>query len=71
MHERGVCDLRVMHNVSMEGSAKMVFDYADKLVRTKTEGRVWCVKAEVHENDKNSAEYCSAEKTRDHTAKSN
>ena len=57
MHERGICDLRIIPNVSMEGSAKMVFDYADKLVRKKTSGRAWCVKVEVHENDKNSAEY--------------
>ena len=57
MHERGICDLRIVDNVSMEGTAKMVFDYADALVRKKTDGRVWCVKTEVHENDKNSAEY--------------
>lgn len=56
LHERGVCDLRVLPNVSMEGSARYVFDHADTLIREKTQGRAWVVKVELAENDKNSAE---------------
>jgi 6-pyruvoyltetrahydropterin/6-carboxytetrahydropterin synthase len=56
MHRRGLCDLRLVPSVSMEGTAKLVFEYADRMVREQTQGRAWVVKVEVRENDKNSAE---------------
>jgi hypothetical protein len=40
----------------MEGTAKLVFAYADELIRSQTQGRAYVAKVEVHENDKNSAE---------------
>ena len=57
LHRREVCDLRVLPNVSMEATARYVFEHADRLVREQTSGRARVVKVEVHENDKNSAEY--------------
>jgi 6-pyruvoyltetrahydropterin/6-carboxytetrahydropterin synthase len=56
MHERELCDLRVVPSVGMEGTARFVFDHVDELVREKTGGRAWLAKVEVRENDKNSAE---------------
>jgi 6-pyruvoyltetrahydropterin/6-carboxytetrahydropterin synthase len=56
MHERGLCDLRVVPAVTMEGSAKFVLDHVDEMIRAKTNGRAWVAKVEVRENDKNSAE---------------
>lgn len=57
LHERGIIDLRVLPNVSMEASARFVFDHADAFVRELTGGRAWCVSVEARENDKNSAVY--------------
>lgn len=56
MHRRELCNLRVVPSVAMEGTAKLVFDYADHLIAGQTKGRAWVSKVEVHENDKNSAE---------------
>ncbi|MCJ8329438.1 MAG: 6-carboxytetrahydropterin synthase [Lentisphaeria bacterium] len=57
MHSKGLCDLRIMPNVSMEATAKYVFQYVDKLVKDKTKKRCWCVQVECRENSKNSAIY--------------
>ena len=57
MHRREVVDLRILPSVSMEATAKYVFDYADRLVRAQSGGRCWVAKVMVAENDKNSAEY--------------
>lgn len=56
MESRGLCKLRVVPSVTMEGTAKLVFAYADELIRRLTRGRAYVAKIEVHENDKNSAE---------------
>jgi 6-pyruvoyltetrahydropterin/6-carboxytetrahydropterin synthase len=56
MHERQLCDLRVVPSVTMEGTARLVFDHVDAMIREQTDGRAWLVKVEVRENDKNSAE---------------
>ncbi len=56
MDARGLCKLRVVPSVTMEGTAKLVFAYADALIRGMTAGRAYLAKVEVHENDKNSAE---------------
>jgi 6-pyruvoyltetrahydropterin/6-carboxytetrahydropterin synthase len=55
LQERGILDLRVLPNVSMEGSARFVWAYADALVRGATGGRAWCYSVEARENDKNAA----------------
>ena len=56
LEQRGACALRVVPSVSMEGTAELVFERVDAMIREKTDGRAWLVKVEVHENDKNSAE---------------
>ena len=56
MHVRQLCDLRVVPSVTMEGTARFVFDHVDAMIREQTDGRAWLAKVEVRENDKNSAE---------------
>jgi 6-pyruvoyltetrahydropterin/6-carboxytetrahydropterin synthase len=56
MEKRELCALRIVPSVTMEGTARLVFDHVDELIRHKTNGRAWVAKVEVHENDKNSAE---------------
>jgi len=57
MHARGLCDLRVLPNVSMEATAKVVYEHAQALVHAQTDGRVWVISVECRENDKNAAVY--------------
>jgi len=57
LHERGICDLRVVPDVSLEGSAKTVLTKANEILSELTGGRARCFKAEARENDKNSAIY--------------
>ena len=54
---RGVCNLVVMPNVSLEGSSKYVFDYVNPLIKQATQDRAWVFKVETRENDKNMASY--------------
>lgn len=49
--------LVVLDNVGMEGTARIVFDYADHWVRKRTNNRAWIVSVECRENNKNSAIY--------------
>lgn len=55
LHAKRIVDLRVLPNVSMEGSARFVWSFADSLVREATGGRAWCFAVEARENDKNAA----------------
>lgn len=55
MHRRELCDLRVLPNVGMEGTARYVYEHARALIREQTDGRAWIAEIEVRENDKNSA----------------
>ena len=64
LEQRGACDLRVVPSVSMEGTAELVFERVDAMIREQTGGRAWLVKVEVHENEKNSAELERAEPSR-------
>ena len=57
LHRREIVDLRILPSVSMEATAKYVFEYADRLIREQSGGRCWVAKVMVAENDKNSAEY--------------
>lgn len=57
MHRRGVVDLRVLPNVGMEESSRLVFEYADKMIREATDGRCWVFRVETHENAKNGGAY--------------
>lgn len=60
LHQRGLCSLRVLPNVSMEATSKYVFDHVQPLIDTATDGRVWILSVECRENDKNSAVYTPA-----------
>ena len=55
MDRRGIIQLRLMENTSMEGTAKFVYREVDRMIRKLTEGRAWVAKVEVRENEKNSA----------------
>ena len=57
MHRRGIVDLRVMPNVGMEASSRCAFDFADNLIRKKTDNRCWVYRVETRENMKNSGIY--------------
>ena len=57
MDKRGLCKLRVLPNIGMEGSAKYIFDYVDSWLHERTEGRVQLYSVECREHEKNSAIY--------------
>jgi len=57
MDRKGLCRLRVLPNIGMEGSAKYVFDYVDNWVKEQTDGRVSIYSVECREHEKNSAIY--------------
>lgn len=48
-------DLRVMENVGMEYTAKLVWEWANELLYIKHAGRTCCWRAEARENEQNSA----------------
>ena len=57
LHEKGICNLRIVPDVSLEGSAKTALMKANEILSELTKGRARCFKAEARENDKNSAIY--------------
>jgi len=57
LHEKGLCDLRVVPETSLEGSAKTALEKANDILERMTDGRARCFKVEARENDKNSAIY--------------
>lgn len=57
LDQRGVIQLRVLPNPSMEGTAEWVYQQVQKMLHEKTQGRAWVTRVEVRENEKNSAIY--------------
>ncbi len=57
LHEKGLCDLRIVPDTSLEGSAKTALEKANQLLSRITEDRARCFQVEARENDKNSAIY--------------
>ncbi len=55
LHSKGALDLRVMGNVGMEFSSKLVWEWANSFLMERDKGRTCCWRAEARENDKNSA----------------
>ena len=55
LHALGALDLRVMDNVGMEGSAQLVWQWANALLQERDGGRSCCCKVEARENSKNAA----------------
>jgi 6-pyruvoyltetrahydropterin/6-carboxytetrahydropterin synthase len=57
LHEKGGLDLRVMDNVGMEASARLVWGWANELVREREQGRACCWRVEARENEANAGLY--------------
>ena len=57
LHEKGICDLRIVPDVSLEGSAKTALVKANEILSKLMKGRARCFQVEARENDKNSAIY--------------
>lgn len=55
LDQRGVIQLRVLPNPSMEGTAEWVCQQVDRMVREQSKNRAWVTLVEVRENEKNSA----------------
>ena len=57
LHAEEALDLRVMDNVGMESSAKLVWEWANELLLDRDYGRTCCWRAEAFENSANSASF--------------
>ncbi len=57
LHEGGALDLRIMKNVGMESSAKLVWEWSNSLLVNRDSGRSCCWRVEARENETNSACY--------------
>ena len=57
LDKKGLCDLRIVPEASLEGSAKVALEKANQILDNMTAGRARCFKVEARENDKNSAIY--------------
>ena len=55
LHEQGALDLRVMENVGMEASARLVWEWANALLRPREGARSCCFRVEARENEANAA----------------
>ena len=62
LDQQGIVQLRVVQSPSMEATAKSLFDFADNLVRKKTNNRAFCFEVRAEENEKNSATYSLRQK---------
>ena len=52
-----LAEIRVFDGVGAEKFAEHAFNFADKLIREKSNNRCYCVKTEVAEHGANSAIY--------------
>ncbi len=59
LHDKGALDLRIMENVGMEFTAKLVWKWANSILANRDNGRSCCNRVEARENDFNSAYYQS------------
>ncbi len=57
LHELNALDLRIMDNVGMEFTAKLVWEWANSILYSRDKGRACCIRAEAKENDFNSASF--------------
>ncbi len=58
LHDQQALDLRIMDNVGMEATAKLVWEWANELLFERESGRACCLRVEAHENKLNSASFC-------------
>ncbi len=57
LHAKGALDLRIMENVGMEFTAKLVWEWANEILFKSNNGRSCCNRVEARENEFNSAFY--------------
>ena len=57
LHDLKALNLRIMDNVGMEFSSKLIWQWANEYLNEKDEGRTCCWKTESKENKSNSASY--------------
>lgn len=57
LHSQEALDLRIMENVGMEFTAKLVWEWANSILLEMNSGRTCCVRAEAKENEFNSASF--------------
>ena len=57
LHDLEALDLRIMDNVGMEFSSKMIWQWANEYLKENGKGRTCCWKTESKENKSNSASY--------------
>ena len=62
LEEKNLIQLRILPNVSMEGTAEYVYQYIQQMIHEITDGRAWISQVEVRENEKNSAIYIPTSK---------
>ena len=55
LNELGALDLRIMKNVGMEFSSKLIWNWANEFLKEKDKGRACCWKTESRENYTNKA----------------
>jgi len=55
LHELKALDLRIMENVGMEFSSKLIWEWANNFLYEKDKGRTCCWKTESIENKSNKA----------------
>jgi 6-pyruvoyltetrahydropterin/6-carboxytetrahydropterin synthase len=57
LHALGGLDLRVMDNVGMEATARLVWGWANELLHGRERGRACCFRVEARENESNAGFY--------------
>jgi len=57
LHELEALDLRIMDNVGMEFTSKLIWEWANEYLKDKDKGRTCCWKTESKENKSNKASY--------------
>ena len=57
LHAKGALDLRVMKNVGMEATSKLVWGWANAILLERDLGRTCCIRAKASENNFNSASF--------------
>tara|TARA_B100000700_G_scaffold325680_1_gene435091 strand:- start:149 stop:619 length:471 start_codon:yes stop_codon:yes gene_type:complete len=62
LHKDQALDLRIMENVGMEGTSRMIWSWANELLLDRDSGRTCCFFSESSENNLNSARYDSIPK---------
>jgi len=57
LHDLDALDLRIMDNVGMEFTSKLIWRWANEYLHDKDKGRTCCWKTESKENKSNKASY--------------